>query len=55
MGYFTMEHAHYISMERPKLLQAQWPFAAEVEMLAVSFSNQKYLCLTKKCLTKDLS
>ena len=30
-------------MERPKLLQAQWPFAADVEIFALTFSNQKYV------------
>ena len=43
MGFSTWKHAHCISIECPKLLQAQWPFAADVEMLAVTFSNQKYL------------
>ena len=38
-----MGNAHYISMERPKLLQVQWLFAADVEILALTFSNQKYL------------
>ena len=43
MGYSTVEHAHYTSMERPKLLQVEYPFAAHVEILALIFSNQKYL------------
>ena len=43
MAFSTWEHAYCISMECPKLWQAQWPLGADVEMLAVTFSNQKYL------------
>ena len=43
MDFSAMKHAYCSSMERPKLLQVQWPFAADVEILALTFSNQKYL------------
>ena len=54
MDFSAKNPAYCSSMERPKLLQVQWPFAADVEILALIFSNIKNTYLVMGCLLADL-